>query len=572
MKKTLAVFILLVLTVTTVPVFAHWAEAVLSSEEGCVTLWDNPQGNILGEYYPMVAVTVLSNPIEPWVLIQIGEEGMIQGYVSADQLLFSSQEEVPVSEETQSLLKEGLAPEATLPSYQHEEAPPFPSLPTLLLDASLGQTTLWADPYGGGFPLATFEGDTLATILGFADHWYHVQAEGITGFVFLTPMAQSPSFEEGFDQTIAEQLPYEEDFSQVPIETPVFEEDFSQDPIQTPVFEEDFPQDPIQTPVFEDGFSQDPIQTPVFEEDFFDSSFFVVNNPNAADRLNLRDSPSSDAMSLGKYYNGAYGVLLAPPQEDGWCKVRIGNIDGYMKTQYLLFNADLSAAPAMPVVAIDTARNGSANPLNLRALPSQKSAIIGQYANGTPVTVFGITPKWYHVEVDGQLGFMMAEFLSPQLEYSGTAGSTDFLIDSYALVNNPDPADRLNLRVSPSRSANSLGKYYNGAKVTLLEPEEKGWSKVQIGTLEGYMESRYLAVNASEGQVPCAMPVLSVQNENNQLLNLRQHQSRDSVSLGLYESGTEVTVLGLTQSWYHVEVDGQLGFMMVDFLSPKLTY
>ena len=34
--------------------------------------------------------------------------------------------------------------------------------------------------------------------------------------------------------------------------------------------------------------------------------------------------------------------------------------------------------------------------------------------------------------------------------------------NAYAVVHNPDAADRLNLRAAPNREAESLGKYYNG--------------------------------------------------------------------------------------------------------------
>ena len=41
----------------------------------------------------------------------------------------------------------------------------------------------------------------------------------------------------------------------------------------------------------------------------------------------------------------------------------------------------------------------------------------------------------------------------------------------YAVVNNPDPADMLNLRVKPDTGAISLGKFYNGTPVTILRTE-----------------------------------------------------------------------------------------------------
>ena len=42
----------------------------------------------------------------------------------------------------------------------------------------------------------------------------------------------------------------------------------------------------------------------------------------------------------------------------------------------------------------------------------------------------------------------------------------------WATVSNPNPADRLHLRAEPSRDAASLGKYYNGTPVQVLEQQE----------------------------------------------------------------------------------------------------
>ena len=59
---------------------------------------------------------------------------------------------------------------------------------------------------------------------------------------------------------------------------------------------------------------------------------------------------------------------------------------------------------------------------------------------------------------------------------------------AYAIVQNPNAADRLNLRAAPSRDAQSLGKYYNGVEVQILEDLNKGWVRVRIGhrgTAEG---------------------------------------------------------------------------------------
>lgn len=77
----------------------------------------------------------------------------------------------------------------------------------------------------------------------------------------------------------------------------------------------------------------------------------------------------------------------------------------------------------------------------------------------------------------------------------------------WAVVNNPNPEDRLHLRMEPKRSARSLGKYYNGTPVHVLE--KKGdWVKVDIFGVQGWMMKQYLVFGSSLNKVGNAMPVM----------------------------------------------------------------
>lgn len=64
--------------------------------------------------------------------------------------------------------------------------------------------------------------------------------------------------------------------------------------------------------------------------------------------------------------------------------------------------------------------------------------------------------------------------------FTGCAASADTQYANTAVVNNPDPADRLHLRAAPSSSAVSLGKYYNGVEVA-VQSVSGGWALVKVG-------------------------------------------------------------------------------------------
>ena len=305
----------------------------------------------------------------------------------------------------------------------------------------------------------------------------------------------------------------------------------------------------------------------------------VVNNPDAEDRLNLRTEPRQDAPTLGKYYNGTYPEVLSD-EMDGWVKVRIFDLEGYMMAKFLTYPDQLqTGAATVPTVKI---QNSGGSGLNLRKSQSTGSISLGLYKNGATVRVFGVSETWCHVQTeDGNVGFMLRERLSPVLEFQnssgGANGNTSTVIpgstmrpaNSSAVVNNPNSIDRLNLRTKPGQDAPTLGKYYSGTPVEVLGGDQNGWTKVRIHTLEGYMMTQYLAFGRDQSAVGYAMPSVKIENANGIGLNLRQRQSTSSVSLGLYKNGSTVCVLGVSENWCHVQTeDGHVGFMLREGLSP----
>ena len=141
-----------------------------------------------------------------------------------------------------------------------------------------------------------------------------------------------------------------------------------------------------------------------------------------------------------------------------------------------------------------------------------------------------------------------------------------------ATINNPDPADRLNLRTMPREEAPTLGKYYTGTFVEVLEDDNSGWVKVRFCNLEGYMMKKYLAFDEARGDVISAIPAVKINNLGGTGLNLRETQSIHSPSLGLYENGETLLVYGVGETWCHVQAGGKIGFMLRENLMPVLEF
>ena len=83
--------------------------------------------------------------------------------------------------------------------------------------------------------------------------------------------------------------------------------------------------------------------------------------------------------------------------------------------------------------------------------------------------------------------------------------------DGWAVVNNPNPEDRLHLRAKPDKGATSLGKFYNGTPVRVLGTQG-AWTHVKLGLdgLEGWMMTEYLAFGTAMDAVGAAWPELGL--------------------------------------------------------------
>ncbi len=113
--------------------------------------------------------------------------------------------------------------------------------------------------------------------------------------------------------------------------------------------------------------------------------------------------------------------------------------------------------------------------------------------------------------------------------------------DAYALVVNPDPADRLNLREQPDKGARTLGKFYNRTPVRVLGTQGD-WVQVRIGNetdgLTGYMMREFLAFGEEKEAVTSAFADLflldSLQSETARERPDAGAQARFTLSDGMY--------------------------------------
>ena len=192
--------------------------------------------------------------------------------------------------------------------------------------------------------------------------------------------------------------------------------------------------------------------------------------------------------------------------------------------------------------------------LNLRQTPSLAAKVLGQFPTGTMVEIIESGDEWHKVEVEGKTGFMMAKFLNTAEKQQTAVVRTNTGIG-------------LNLREEPSTEGTIITSVKNGGEVVVLQ-KGTNWSRVSVGTHEGFMSTQYLHFGNAPAQQPATGKIAVVNNpRDTQVLNLRQSASLDAKVLDYYRNGVKVTILKAGSTWHKVQVeDGKVGYMMAKYL------
>ena len=166
--------------------------------------------------------------------------------------------------------------------------------------------------------------------------------------------------------------------------------------------------------------------------------------------------------------------------------------------------------------------------------------------------------------------YTMTRTLLPSMD--GTQGTPDEPVSDAktAVVVLSNPLDSLNLRKEQSTSSAILAQMPHGTQVTLLE-YGTAWSRVQYGTLSGYVKNEYLSI-ADDGveETPSVgeskgSAVVALSDES-QTLNLRAAPTTGSAVVARLRHGTVLAVLERYESWTYVAHGALNGYVMNDYI------
>ena len=214
--------------------------------------------------------------------------------------------------------------------------------------------------------------------------------------------------------------------------------------------------------------------------------------------------------------------------------------------------------------------NAGYRKVNLRTYANTSAPIIDQYSTGTKVFVLEHGPIWDKIQVDGNTGYMMTQFLTRSVP-AGTPSTTIKKGATEAYIVNPNQ-NKVNLRSSASKSGSVIGEYSPGTKVAV---DEYGatWSKITVSGKQGYMMTQFLSTEPPTKPGPQNIPSTKgdytayVYTQNRKDLNARSGAGNYSVAFKIpYGAAVKVLKHNIVNGWDHIEYNGKKGYVKNSFL------
>ena len=196
----------------------------------------------------------------------------------------------------------------------------------------------------------------------------------------------------------------------------------------------------------------------------------------SSDRVHLRQTPSQAAKSLGLYFTGTEVNVVA--WYDEWAQVVIGDVSGYMMSQFL---AETKLNRLGPWQMVD---NPSSTWVNLRMSPAMNGTVVRRLENGTSVIVLGETADgWSYVECQGSTGYIRTELLSAR-EKKTIEQRTTILSDASS-------DGYIHQYIAPNGQALYFTSEMEEPRFSLDDVNFDGWDDLVVMTISGATNAWY---------------------------------------------------------------------------------
>lgn len=162
----------------------------------------------------------------------------------------------------------------------------------------------------------------------------------------------------------------------------------------------------LENTVAETAEEKAQVEEPVEEEPEEIAGYKNLAIANVTDNLNIRSEAGEDASLAGKLPADAAAEILGVEGE--WTKIRSGEVEGYVKSDFLL-TGEPARDRAKELLTLTATVKGQG--VNVREEPNTDCEVVDQVATGEEMSVVEELGDWVKVEMDGEERYVKAEFV-----------------------------------------------------------------------------------------------------------------------------------------------------------------
>ncbi len=123
----------------------------------------------------------------------------------------------------------------------------------------------------------------------------------------------------------------------------------------------------------------------------------------------------------------------------------------------------------------------------------------------------------------------------------------------------------VNVRVSDSMNADTMGQLRGGETVEILETKGNGWSKISFDGKEGYVKTEYLTLDIDIDSVVTIGTVTALET-----LNIRAAASTEGMIMGSFAKGTTARLVSEQDGWCEVVYNNKVVYLSSEYLEIVL--
>lgn len=325
-------------------------------------------------------------------------------------------------------------------------------------------------------------------------------------------------------------------------------------------------------------------------------SVFAEDAEITGNDVNFRSGPGTEYAIYDCLPKGT--VVTVTDRSNGeWYGVTYGGHSGFISSAYLSVSASPSEPAAVETPSAPASSGGTVNAMyvRFRSGPSTDHSILGEYNKGTAVTVTGSTNGWYAVVINGESGYMYADYVTlgdnvsvPSVEPdpaptpAPTPASTPAPAQTDASGGTPGHirGDYVYFRSGPDTTYAIYDSLDNGTTLTITG-RSGNWMAVTIGGTSGYVYSSYVVSDGGDiPDLPSSTPEPTPEPtpapvETTSIagyitgndVRFRSGPSTEYGILGVYNYGKALTITGTSGQWKAVTIDGTSGYVYSQYVA-----